>query len=162
MDEVDYTQGQTADPVLLEPAEGWLRTNTQPMDIRDILTAKGFEPATLLDGFSLRFYEQGEAIDMPSETSQIELVFSYYVPQGVPEQMVAGDWYVINLPEGILVDGPQRLSLSADDAEIATVEVETGPVRIKFSDAMQAYFEHNSSEDAPISIDLKENRIVIE
>ena len=60
-------------------------------------------------------------------------------------------------------DGYTMLNVLDDTKDMATdVDQLVYVNKTYMRDALQAYFEHNSSEDAPISIDLKENRIVIE
>ena len=117
--------------------EGWTRTDTMPMDVRDILTNLGFAEDLMIDRFTLQFTEDGEVVTEPTENAQIEITFHVSLPEGITAQIREGDWYVIQMPDTLALSGAQIITLTADDVEYARVELETGPLRVKFSDAAQ-------------------------
>lgn len=119
-----------------EPTEDpgvWTRTNTSPMDVRDIMSEMGFSPESLIDRFTVSFTENGQPVTEPTENSQIELTLHLHLPEGVSQQIRRDDWYVITAPHDIVPTGMHVIDLVVGDITYAKVEVETGPLRVKFT-----------------------------
>ncbi|MDL2318096.1 Ig-like domain-containing protein, partial [Eubacteriales bacterium OttesenSCG-928-A19] len=132
---------ETASPEPMEAEESgaWTRTDPTPMDARDVMALIGISPDSFVDSFSVTFTEDGGPVDAPSLDAEIEMTIHLAIPQGMPKQLRSGDWYIIDLPETLIPADAHIIDLVLDGAEYARVEVETGPLRIKFDDTVQDF-----------------------
>lgn len=126
----------------LAPVEdilGYTRETESPMDVRDLLRDMAIIPESLLTEFSIEFIDSGDSVQRPSIDAKLELSFTIHLPQGVPAQLRAGDWYMIELPDTVTHTDITLFELTQDGIEYAVVEAESGPLRIKFTENVQMF-----------------------
>lgn len=118
----------------------YVRQSDAPMDVRSVLTGMGYPEDSMLNQLSIAFTEDGERVESPTEAAEVALTFHLHLPEGVPAQLRQDDWYVIAMPDTVAVSGAHIISLSDSDAgiEYARIEVESGPLRVKFTDAVRS------------------------
>ena len=130
--------------------EGWARTDDEPMDVRDVLSAMDVSPASMINRFSVQFIEDGQVVASPTENAGVRMTFHIHLPEGVPAQLREGDRYEINRPDTIVATGAHDIDLVADDVVIGHVYVNDGPLQVTFYNAVQSFsaIETNFSIDA--------------
>ncbi|MBC1725131.1 collagen binding domain-containing protein [Listeria seeligeri] len=111
----------------------------EPQNVKDIFTSLGYpeEDATILTGMELTFFDKdGNPVENPTVEDYIHFTFYWEIPNDVGDEIQAGDYYTVQLPNTIKVAQNQTISL----APYANVEISTnGTLTFVFTDEVKEH-----------------------
>ena len=146
--ETPATSAPSADTPMLQPEESmdpsnilgnlWSRFDDTPMDVREVLTAMGIVPPSMITGFAVQFTQEDVLVTEPALDASIAMTFNLFLPEGVPAQLREGDWHSVPMPATVLpVDGQAFDLITTENVIYAHIAFEEGLLNIRFTDGVR-------------------------
>ncbi|MBA3925492.1 SpaA isopeptide-forming pilin-related protein [Listeria rustica] len=113
----------------------------EPQNVKDIFASLGYseEDSTILTGMEITYTDaDGNPVTEPTVNDTIHFAFTWAIPNDVGALINDGDYYIVQLPDNVMITQNQTISLN----EYGEVQITTdGQVKFVFTDAV-----HESSD----------------